>query len=59
MRVPPDQSLTARDTAAIAASGFGDRSSMVTRVRRVAKRNASTSRVPRASACAKSSSVRV
>ena len=48
MRVPPDQSLTARDTAAIAASGVGDRNSIVMRVSRVANRKASTStRAPR------------
>src|SRR6266511_4484359 len=46
MRVPPDQSSICLPTAPIASSISRSRSSRVTRVRRVPKTNASTSRRP-------------
>ena len=58
MRVPPDQSRTARETAANAASGAGDRSSIVTLVKRVANRKASTRRALLLIEWAKCSNVR-
>ena len=62
MRVPPDQSSTARTTDAIASSGSRDASARVIGVRRVPKTKVETFCEPRRasvdSACAKCSSIR-
>ena len=59
IRVPPDQSGTARDTAASAWSGRPERSCLVMRVSLVENTNASTRRWRPVSACAKCRSMRV